>query len=410
MVGVFIALFLAGLLALIVSLTQEKEDKNPILTVLLVGYFLRLLVRTFNRSLPLFSDGQTLGGGDSMLYEEWADYLIQFWNKTGIHFVTSGDHPGVDQIPLPINLIAFVGYFNEYYSAIGCVSIISFLACLTALVLYRAYIFHDLERKTGFYAMCFVFFSPSFVMFTSDFFKEGIVAFFVISVFSIFIHTNKKNININFVLLIFCVLCINWTRYYILYAIIPSFCVWIAMLMRNKSLSFGNVYSVLFVFFLLGIIGAGIYLKLDVVYQKILLALNEGYGSASLIENMGGNSGIDIDGGNPSLATLPMRILYTIFTPFPWQGGSLGFNLSKIEMLFWYFVLYWAYRGAVIFLKRDFLMTCVLLVFIIGLTVAYAGSFANIGIIYRQRLIIFYVASILAVWGRVAARQKSQVS
>ena len=168
MFGIFLALFFLGFLVLIVRFFQEPEDQNPILTVLLIGYFLRLFVRTFNRNLVIFSNGQTLGGGDSLIYETRADWVVQLWHRSGMHFVTNQEMPGFYDVSLPPNLFAFISYLNKGYTAIGCVSVISFVACLTGFVLYRTYVFFDSERRISFYVMCVLFFCPSFVAFTSD--------------------------------------------------------------------------------------------------------------------------------------------------------------------------------------------------------------------------------------------------
>ncbi|MBL4818468.1 MAG: hypothetical protein JKY15_04455, partial [Deltaproteobacteria bacterium] len=88
MFGIFLVIFFALLLIIIVYSVQEPEDQNPILAVLLSGYFLRLVIRMFNRDLVVFSSGQTLGGADAVIYERRASMITQFWNYTGVHFVT----------------------------------------------------------------------------------------------------------------------------------------------------------------------------------------------------------------------------------------------------------------------------------------------------------------------------------
>lgn len=396
MFGIFLALFLAVLLVGIVRFVQEPEDENPVLFVLLAGYILRFLIRTFNRNLVVFSDGQTLGGGDAVTYETRANWVIQAWDNLGMHFVTNKEIPEFYDVSLPPNLFGLIGYVNKGYTAIGYLSIIAFSACLTALVLYRTYIVFDSERKVSFYSMCAMLFCPSFVVFTSDSFKEGLLIFFVISIFSIFVHLNRRNFYFLIPCLIFCFIGLEGTRFYLVYALLPSSLIFLFWLQQRKALSLdiGLLFFCVFLF----VIYCG--------WHEVLHAFNIGYSKEALVSNIGGASGIDVDAGKPTILGLPIKILYSILAPFPWQSGSFGLHLAKIEMLFWYFVLYWFCRGTWIFSKRDPVMVLIFLVFIVGMTVVYAWSFANIGLMYRQRLVLFFVASILAVWGKVATKQK----
>jgi hypothetical protein len=403
MFGVFLMFFFMGALIFIVRLVQESEDKNPVMAILLAGYFLRLLIRAFNRDLAIYSEGQTLGGGDAMIYEYRASLLAALWQRTGIHFTTSQEVPELNQVPLPPNLFGFVEYFSGDYSAIGNVSIVAFLACMTALVLYRTYIVYDLERKTSLYAMCFLFLAPSFMGLTSDAFKDGILVFLTVCIFSILIHIGRNNYYWMFPLLVLCFWGLDGTRFYLIYALLVPTVIRFLGFQKQSLLGFGTAF--MFAFGLLMLFG-----NLTVLYSYVDDAsdvFENSYALGSQVSNMSGGSGVDIDGGRPTLESLPIKIVYTLLAPFPWQSGSLGLHLSKIEMLLWYFILYWAYRGVRFYLSRDPMMVFMFSAFIIGMTVVYAWSFTNIGLMYRQRLPIFFVASILAVWGRVAAKQKT---
>lgn len=403
MFGVFLALFFAVFLGMIVRFFQEPEDKNPILAVLLLGYFLRLVVRTFNRNWVIFSDGQTLGGGDAVTYETRADWVIQLWHRLGMHFVTNKEMPGFYDVSLPPNLFAFVGHFNHGYSAIGNVSVTAFIASLTALVLYYTYVLHDPKRKISFYVMCALFLSPSFVTYTSDSFKEGILIFFTMSIFSIYFHMNRRNFYVLLPCLILCFIGLEGTRYYLVYALLPSSLIWVFWAHKEKILNLNTAFKIMTVLLIFSVMAIGVYLRLD----EILHAVSVGYARDSLESNMSGGSGVNLGGTQLTFWVFPIKILYTLFAPFPWQAGSLGLQLSKFEMLFWYFMTYWTCRGAWIFSKRDPLMVLIPFVFIVGMTLVYAGTFENIGLMFRQRLVVFFVASILAVWGMVAAKQKA---
>jgi hypothetical protein len=101
------------------------------------------------------------------------------------------------------------------------------------------------------------------------------------------------------------------------------------------------------------------------------------------------------DGGNPWGALIP-KLLYTLLAPFPWTEGSTALQLAKIETIIWYFMLYWAVRGALQLWRYDRKILLILLLFIVPGTIAYATSMANIGLIFRQRIPIAMITSLLS--------------
>src|SRR3989338_3580185 len=315
MFGIFLALFLAGILVVIVRLTQEKEDKNPVLLILLTGYFLRLLVRCFNRSLDVFSAGQTLGGNDAVNYEATANQIVHLWDTTGIRFVTN---PEVDvgAASFPHNLLAFVQYLNGGYSAVGSVSIVAFLACLTALVLYRVYIIYDFDRKFSFYVTISLIFMPSFIVFTSDSYKDGILIFFTVTIFSIFAHCNHKNWVVLAPCFFLCCFGLLGTRYYLVYALTPCVVIWIFRGQIKQIFNLGSFFASAFFFSLLAIIFLGLYFNvMDVdhstVYASAQKNLNELINTSISIQAdniYSGGSLVEMDGKMPTLETYPMKI------------------------------------------------------------------------------------------------------
>jgi hypothetical protein len=117
--------------------------------------------------------------------------------------------------------------------------------------------------------------------------------------------------------------------------------------------------------------------------------------SAALNENADAGSGVTFDADSTTGAFLP-KLAYTLFSPFPWQSGSLGLHIAKIEVFVWYYFFYRAVR-AVRMLWRERRSDLLMFVsFIIPTTVAYAFSFANVGLIVRQRIVIVLATIVLA--------------
>lgn len=112
--------------------------------------------------------------------------------------------------------------------------------------------------------------------------------------------------------------------------------------------------------------------------------------------NAMGGSGVTFDdGGNPFGAIGP-KLAYTIASPFPWQSGSLGLHIGKIDVFIFYYLIYRAYLAGkrMALTEREALIQFI--AFLVPATVAYATTMANIGLILRQRMPIVFVTAILA--------------
>jgi hypothetical protein len=121
-------------------------------------------------------------------------------------------------------------------------------------------------------------------------------------------------------------------------------------------------------------------------------------------ENALGGSGVTFDDGGRAWGALGPKLVYTVFAPFPWAGGSVAFQLGKIETMLWYYLLYCALRGLPWFWKNDRETLLLVGLFVIPSTLAYATSMSNIGLMFRQRMPITIMVSMLSavVWTRGA--------
>jgi hypothetical protein len=112
--------------------------------------------------------------------------------------------------------------------------------------------------------------------------------------------------------------------------------------------------------------------------------------------NAMGGSGVTFDdGGNPFGAIVP-KLVYTIASPFPWQSGSFGLHVGKIDVFIFYYLIYRAYIAGRRMALTDRESLIQFIAFLVPSTVAYATTMANIGLILRQRMPIVFVTAILA--------------
>jgi hypothetical protein len=112
---------------------------------------------------------------------------------------------------------------------------------------------------------------------------------------------------------------------------------------------------------------------------------------------MTGGSAITFDESSDSpWSAIGPKLIYTVFSPFPWMGGSIGLQLGKIDTLVWYYILFAAACAARLMWSRDRRTLLMLTLFLGGGFLAYAMTIANVGLIFRQRMPLVMVTTVLA--------------
>jgi hypothetical protein len=125
-------------------------------------------------------------------------------------------------------------------------------------------------------------------------------------------------------------------------------------------------------------------------------SFNAGTNQASMDDKARGGSGVTFnDGGNP-FGQLHLKILYTLLSPFPWQSGSVGLQIGKIDAVLWYIIAYHAVRAGRRLMREDRTLLLMFVSFILPMTIMYAVGMANIGLAVRQRLPIVLTGALLA--------------
>jgi hypothetical protein len=122
------------------------------------------------------------------------------------------------------------------------------------------------------------------------------------------------------------------------------------------------------------------------------------------------SSNVDFaDAGNP-MAALPLKVLYTLFAPFPWMGGSIALQIGKIEALIWYFMLYRAWLASKRLWRENRGLLLMFLSFLVPTTTMYALIMVNVGLTLRERMGIVFIGYLLAMLSWVPEKVQAKVS
>lgn len=389
MAAFFFSVTFAGILVVTMQLAGILRAKSYFPHVVVGGYVLRLLLQLFLREVQLFSHDS---GGDYVLYELCARVIAQLWDRDTFHYVTSDELPELGATSLPANLFAGIIYFCDGVGdRTACTALVALSAGLTAVNIYLLAVRFGAEPKNAsLYAIVF-YLQPSFLYYTCDMFKDGLVLCLTLGALGSALRLGQKFSVVDTVLGLVCLLGLWYVRFYLVFVTAMPIVVGLIGLSDRRDNLRSMLAAVLLAF---ALIGVAIYTDLlQLVTARGTETFEIGTSQVVLQDNGSYGSGVLFDDGGVPYRALPQKLAYTIFSPFPWSPGSFGFQLGKLDALVWYFVVYRAVQAARQIDRRLLLM---LLTFIAPCTIMYAMSMSNVGLIVRQRLTIVAATVVLA--------------
>jgi hypothetical protein len=388
MIGILIALLL-GIVLIAIIRVADKQNGMAMLGVILAGYIIRLVLQNFVREVAFFSH---VAGGDCQGYEQTGVEIARLWRFIGVTFMTQKELPGLGPTVLPQNLFAGIIYLNGGEpTRLGCTALVAFGAGITCFNLYHLAIQHGADPMRARWMTTLFYLGPTYLHYTSDMFKDGLVACCVVGALASGVRLMKRVSAVHIAVGLICLWGLWYVRYYLIFLCVAPLLVGL-LGMRSKSIVrplMGSLIMVIAGIVLFSLTDAG-----DQVTQRAWDIYEGGIAESTLAMNAKGGSGVTFnDGGNP-YGQLWLKVLYTLFSPFPWASGSFGFHIGKIDsLLIAFFILraWSAWRA-----KEVRLVFLMIMTFVVPCTIAYATSMANIGLIARQRLVVVVAVAFLA--------------
>jgi hypothetical protein len=393
MFGVLLAILLGALLYGVVAMwtpASTSAAKNRVLGIVMGGYGIRMLLQSFLRDIPLFSHGI---GGDNQAYEKWAKAIVAIWEHGHFEYITKDVFWQIGDTSLPPNLFALVFWANGEPTRVGCSALVAFAACMTCWNLYTLAVEHGATEAFGARILALLVFGPAFLMYTSDMYKDGLVAFFVVGALgSAFRLANKISL-VHVVIGVLSLVALWFVRYYLIFVTMGPLLVGIAGL-KSKSSARPLLAALLILAgaaFLLSYTGA-----LERATETFDRTFAVGTSAEATQERVEGGSGVVFDDGGSPFGALHLKIAYTLMAPFPWQSGSIGLQLGKLDAFVWYYILFLAIKAGRHLYVTDRRLLIMFLVFLLPTTLLYALGMANIGLTVRERMPIVLFAGALA--------------
>lgn len=387
----------------------EKSQQQLILGLMMLSFIGRLLFfLLISRSVSFFSGGYV--GGDSVAYELWAHFINQIWGLQGVHYVSAEEFPDLGQVAPLCNLFAIIEFVNGSPIPIVYTALAALTGCVTSLEIFRASREHGASIRGAYVAMCLVLFGPAFIFHTSDCYKDGFVAMFTVMSFTSALRIARKFRGTELISLGVWLIGLWSVRYYMVF--MCSLPIAVGLLgVKSKSLMRRSLTIIgVMAFVAVAIVGGAA--KSTAVNQAVE-TFQTGTSQNAREWNAQGGSGVNFDDGGNPFGALGPKVIYTVLSPFPWQSGSVGLQLGKLDVLLFYYLIYRAYLTIKRLWKEDRMLLMLFFSFIIPATIAYATTMSNIGLILRQRMPIVFVTAILASlsWpAKYEARKKTALT
>jgi hypothetical protein len=396
-----IAVLLSLLLGIaLVALVRVADRRNGLtmLGIIVGGYALRLLLQNFVREVAFFSH---TAGGDCIGYERIGMDMARIWRLDGISFLTEKEWPELGPTVLPQNLYAAVIYLNSGDATrLGCTALVAFAAALTCFNLYHLAVELGADVATARWMMTLFYLSPAYLHYTSDMFKDGLVACFTVGALASGVRLMHRISVLHMAIGILCLWGLWYVRFYLIFLTTAPLLVGL-LGMRSKSLARPILGAI-------GLAALGVYVFVSTdlgesISTRAWQTYEAGTSEGAIASNASTGSGVVFDDGGSRYGALWLKILYVLFSPFPWASGSFGFHIGKIDVFLICFFAARAWAASRIKERRQIFM--MIMTFVVPCTIAYATSMANVGLIVRQRLVIVVAVAFLAAFYKPTPRK-----
>ena len=387
--------------ALYLVATLTKVNRHPIWIIALLGYLVRMGFQFVSQHVAFFTTN--VARSDSLFYELGAQQIASVWERTGIHYVTQKEMAWLGAASLPSNLFAIIIYINNGVATEGCTAICALSACLTVMNIYFLAKELGVPEKRATLISGLIMFSPAFVFHTSDTYKDGLVIFFTIGSLASSIRLSRRFSLLHAAVGVLCLWALWYVRFYLVFITVLPLFVGMAGL-NSKSILRPVLFGL--VAFTISFYVANYSEAFGDAYTTATNAFDVGTSTRVRSTNARiAGSGVTFDDNGDIYGAIHIKLLYTLFSPFPWQGGSFGLQLGKFDASIG---TYFFWRSLVAIKKRwatDRGTLLTLLSFIAPLSFTYALNVANIGLVFRQRMPIVFMIILLGSlsWGSSSA-------
>jgi 4-amino-4-deoxy-L-arabinose transferase-like glycosyltransferase len=382
---------LSGIAGLIIS--QSKVDKTFLMRLFIGGLLIRMLIGVLIYAFRL----QEFFGGDANYYDVLGSIQAHAFFGEGGHyyetlvkrFIGETGASGWGMVYLVAGVYTVTG---RNMLAIQFVNAVVGAATAPVIFLCAKQLFNNL--RVARIAALFVAFFPSLVLWSSQGLKDGPIIF-LLSVSMLATLKLGESFNVKYLVILTAALFgLLSLRFYIFYIAVAAIVISFIIGMRAVSAQSLARQVIVVVALVVGLTSLGVtrFATVQLEQYADLGRIQRSRSDAARSAESGFGEEVDVSTAGGALSTIPIGVVYLMFSPFPWQLTSLRSAITMPEMLVWWASFPALVLGAWFSIKYRFRQILPILVFTTMLTLAYSVFQGNVGTAYRQRaqLMIFY--------------------
>jgi len=394
-IGLVLIAFLTGITFLIFN--KLNLNTKTIYVLFLIALFIHLAAVLF----IYYADFQPFSGsgGDYLLYHRQATEIAQRVQQSD--FSLKGLGIG-HYYPVIVGYIYALTFPDMLIGQLFGV----WLAAISAFFAYLIIIEMGAKKKWAFLTALIISIYPSYLFFGSLLLKDTVVIPLVLAGLWLILKLIKNFSWKKFVIFYILLGAIIHFRFYVGYSVLLTF-IFCWLLLSNLKIKKRIIYGLLIIF-LLGFLpqfwGYGYYghktIEVYLNQEKITFYREVAYSSSSASVSIGKTSNAETEADN--FFAFPLNCLksfvYVLIGPLPWHFQSYRQLFVLVEMIPWYFLLFFIGRGifAVFKSRRIALLLVVFSVLLMGVLALFITNF---GIITRIRIPAFISLICFAPFG-----------
>ena len=360
-----------------------STEREFLTTIFLAALLVRLAFGIFIHIYDL----REFFGGDANTYDFKGWRLVEYWtgevasDDLAAQRALSTAGPGWGMNYLVAGLYYALGR-NIFAAQTFC----AVFGAATAPMVYFCAVKMFSNRRAAKIAAVAIAFFPSFIIWSSQLMKDGLIIFLLVLTMTMVLQLQEKFNYGALLLLIFSMFGILSLRFYIFYmvaiAVAGSFVV-------GLSTSVQSIARRTAVLVLMG---------LALTYLGVIRNASvdfENYGNLERVQNSredlarsaqsGYGEDIDVSTTEGAISVIPIGFAYLMFAPFPWEITNFRQAITLPEVLLWWAMIPLMIVGLWYAIRRRLRSSIPVLIFSLMLTLAYSIFQGNVGTAYRQR-------------------------
>jgi hypothetical protein len=407
--AISVLLILALTLPTVYLVRRNTEDSEFLLKIFLIA----LLVRIGAGLVIHIFELRNVFGPDAFTYDEVGARLVDMWYGLPVPDDLVTERAKVSTSDVGWGMYHLVGFI---YLICGrgifiAQSFCAFVGAATIPVVYFcAKSFFNNQRVARNSAIAVALF-PSFIIWSSQLLKDGLIVFLLVFTITMVLHLQKKFSYLTVVLLVLSLFGIVSLRFYIFYmiavAVAGSFII-------GLSTSFESIVRRVIAVIVIG---------LALTYLGVIRSATtnfQQYGSLERVQisrqdlarsaKSGFGEDLDVSTTEGAISAIPIGLLYLMFAPFPWQIQDYKTAFLLPEMIVWWSLIPIMMMGLWYTVKNRFRPAIPILIFTLMLTLAYSIFQGNVGMTYRQRtqIQVFLFIFISVGWTLMLERRENK--